>query len=213
MTRRFPTACWLLAALSLPATALASGSPASHEGGIRFIGPISPMFSGDPDTRVGLLWVLVNFVIFLWLLNKLLFRPLRARTAEKFETVRKQVEAARIARERAESLMKEYEARMQRVDEEVEALLTDARARAEADRARILAEANAEADRIRKEAANLAEREGQRILHALRAEIVDRAVAEAEATLRQAITPADESSLRGRFVEQIEHTHLGGTPS
>ncbi|RMG94766.1 MAG: hypothetical protein D6705_15165 [Deltaproteobacteria bacterium] len=218
MTLRSYLSAWLAwgSALLVAAPSVAwAGSPSGegHEGGLRFIGPISPMFSGDPDKRTGLLWIVVNFVIFLWVLDRLLFRPLRARTTEKFERVREQAEAAKIARERAESLMAEYEARMQRVDEEVETLLADARKRAEADRARILAEANAEADRIRQEAKHAAEREAERILRELRGEIVDKAVAQAEAVLRQAITPSDEARLRTRFVEQLEGTSIGGTPS
>ncbi len=209
-----PRVAAAVAVLAVPALVLAAPeADHGHEGGLRLIGPLSPMFSGEADARPGLAWILINFAIFLWILDRLLFRPLRARTAEKYGTVREQVAAAKQARQRAETLMAEYEERMKRVDDEVEALLADARKRAEADRERILAEANAEADRIRKEAEHAAEREAKRILRELQAEIVDRAVERAEAALRRTITPADETRLRARFVEQLERTTIGGRPS
>ncbi len=196
----------------LPAAAWASPEGEHHGGGLTLFSHPVPMISDEPVEKVGLVWLLLNFAILMWILNRLLFRPLRKGTEEKHATVKQQVEAAKIAREEAEGVMAEYKARLARLDDEIEELMADARARAEADRARILAHAKSEAERIREQAQHQAEREAKLLRDELEGEIVDQAIARAEEALRRAFTDADQRKLVGAYVEQVRSTPLAGGP-
>ena len=68
--------------------AVASPAPAGeHPHGIKWIG-----FPTDEDPRVGFIFVLINFAILLYLLNRILFRPLMASNAKKSDTIREQLD-------------------------------------------------------------------------------------------------------------------------
>ena len=79
--------------------------------------------------------------------------------------------------------------------------MADAKARAEADRKRIIEAAEQEAERIRAVAVAAAEREADVRRRQLEAELVDRAVARAEELLRKQFTPV-RSGAHGRRVRR-----------
>jgi ATP synthase F0 subunit b len=189
----------------------AAGHEAAHGGGIEWI---SPVFGNTGKT--GLLWILINFAVLMWLLEKLLFSKLRASTARKSDEIKSQLDRASAAREQAEGVMKDVRARLSRMDGEVEEILAEARSRAAADRSRIIAAAEAEAERIRQSAIAAAEREGELRRRQLEKEIVDRAVARAEVLLRERIGAADQVRMVDDYIRQAASAPLGaaeGGPS
>jgi ATP synthase F0 subunit b len=193
-------------ALLLPAAALAA--PEAHGGGIEWVTPII-----GHTGKLGLLWSIINFAVLLWILEKILFKPLRNRTRNKHDAVKSEIDKATAAREEAEGVLAEYRGRLDRLDAEIDALLVDAKAKAEADRARIIEAAEREAAQITATAQAVAEREAAARRRQLEAEIVDRAVARAEELLRSKINPADQRSMVDRYVEQLGAVGFGGRPS
>lgn len=177
-------------------------------GGIEWV---TPVFGNTG--KLGLLWSFINFAVLLWILEKILFKPLRNRTRNKHDAVKTEIDRATTAREQAESVLAEYRGRLDRLDAEVAELLADAKARAEADRARILEAARREAEQITTAAHATAEREAAARRRQLEAEIIDRAVARAEALLRQRINPADQRGMVDRYVDQLGAVDFGGRPS
>jgi F-type H+-transporting ATPase subunit b len=195
------------AVLLVPALALAS--PAAHgDTGIEWV---TPVFGNTG--KLGLLWSFVNFAVLLWILEKILFKPLRNRTRTKHDTVKAEIDKATAAREEAEGVLAEVRGRLDRLDAEIAELMADAKAKAEADRARILEAARREAAQITAAAQAVAEREAAARRRQLEAEIVDRAVARAEALLASKITPADQRTMVDRYVEQLSAVDFGGRPS
>ncbi len=194
------------------ATLPARASPPvdGHGGGIEWVTHLIPMLSDDPSENTGLVWLIVNFAILLWVLNKLLFIPLRKRTAKKHDTIKSQLEAATAARREAERIMSEYKIRTDRLDDEIAELMKDAEERAETDRLRIIAEAESEAERIKASARAQAQRDARRLQRELEVDIVDKAVTRAEGTLRRTFADADQRTLVDRFLTQVQDARIGG---
>lgn len=190
---------------------LEAAKQAAHGGDIEWV---SPIFGSSG--KLGLLWILINFAVLLWILEKILFAPLRARTRNKHDGIKSNIDKATAAREEAESVLAETRARLDKLDDEVAVLMADAKAKAEADRARILQAAEREAEQIKATALATAERETAARRRQLEAEIVDRAVERAEVLLRQRITPADQRGMIDHYVDRLDElggTGLGGRPS
>lgn len=198
-----------LVTLALPLVALAA--PEAHvedHGGIEWVTPIV-----GHTGKLGLLWSFINFAVLLWILEKILFKPLRNRTRDKHDAVKAEIDKASAARQEAEGVLAEYRGRLDRLDAEIAELMADAKAKAEADRTRIIEAAKREAEQITATAQAAAEREAAARRRQLEAEIVDRAVARAEALLRSKLTPADQRGMVDRYVEQLSAVDFGGRPS
>lgn len=208
----------IVAVLTWPATVL--GSPVEHPatpdavelphgeahgGGIEWI---TPVFGGTG--KLGLLWILVNFAVLMWLLEKLLFSKLRASTARKHDEAKTELTRATSAREKAEATLAEYETRLQKLETEIEGLVAEAKARAEADRLRIVEAAEVEAEQIKAAARAAAEREADAVRRRLEAEVVDRAVERAEAIIRQQIGPNDQRTMVDDFISRLGGVQLSG---
>lgn len=208
-----PAATLLVPDVALADVALADvmlAAPEAHgdHSGIEWV---TPLFGHTG--KLGLLWSFLNFAVLLWILEKILFKPLRSRTRDKHDTVKAEIDKATAARKEAESVLAEYRGRIDRLDAEIEALLADAKAKAEADRTRIIEAAKREAEQITATATATAEREAAARRRQLEAEIVERAVERAEALLRSKITPADQQGMVDRYVEQLAAVDFGGRPS
>nr|MCH9687856.1 ATP synthase F0 subunit B [Deltaproteobacteria bacterium] len=188
-------ALWPMAVLASPAAEEAAHG-GEHAGG--HIEWITPVFGHTGN--LGLVWAFVNFAVLFWILNKILFAPLRKRTAAKHDTVKSEIQKATDAREQSESVLAEYRGRLDALDDEIAELLADAKAKAESDRKRIIADAEREAEQIRASAVSAAEREAAARKRQLEAEIVDRAIARAETVLRDKMTPADHGTMVDRYV-------------
>jgi F-type H+-transporting ATPase subunit b len=174
-------------------------------GGVEWVTPIL-----GHDGKTGLLWILVNFAVLMWVLERLLFSKLRARQAHQHDLVKTELSRATAARGEAEALISEYRGRLDRLDDEIVELTAEAERRAEADRASIIAAAKAEAERIQASAKQTAEREAEIRRRRIENEIVDRAVERAETLLRQKFTPADQDRMVGDYIQDISALQVGG---
>lgn len=198
----------VLVTLALPLVAMAAPEAHGDGAGIEWVTPII-----GHTGKLGLLWSFLNFAVLLWILEKILFKPLRNRTRDKHDTVKAEIDKASAARQEAEGVLAEYRGRLERLDAEIAELMADAKAKAEADRTRIIATAKREAEQITSSARAVAEREAAGRRRQLEAEIVERAVARAEALLRAKLTPADQRGMVDRYVEQLSTVDFGGRPS
>ncbi len=197
-----PTSAWALLASSTPAPA-EGGHDEAHGGGIEWVTPIV-----GHDGKTGLLWILINFAALMWILERLLFRKLRERQREKHDAIKAELESATAARNEAESLIAEYRERLDRLDEEIAELMEDAKRRAEAERQKVVEAAEQEARRIKEAAAAAAEREAEARRRAIENEIVDRAVARAEALLRDRLTPTHQRQLVDDYIGRLSAVEL-----
>lgn len=196
-----------IVAVGFSRTGFAWASPDAHHGaehhGVTFWN--WPQHMGDP---VGVGYLLINFVVLLLILNKLIFKPLRARNAARSESIRSELERATEARSEAERLLGEAKERVSRIETESKQILDGARQRAEATRAELIAKAEADAIAIRKNAQEFAEREASRMRAEIEAEVVARAVDAAEAKIRQLFTADDQARLVDAYVGEVTQLNL-----
>jgi len=118
------------------------------------------------------IFTILIFVGLVLILTKFAWKPLIAALDQRDKSISDDIEAARQANEKAQSLLQQYEARLEHAGEEVNQMLAQAKSDGAAARQRILDEANEEAARQR-----------------------DRAVAEIEAAKDQAVRSLAERSV------------------
>ncbi|MEO6950909.1 MAG: ATP synthase F0 subunit B [Polyangia bacterium] len=149
-------------------------------------------------------WALVNFVVFLGILSRILWKPIKAGFIERHGKIKNELGEAQRLRKEAEAQLAEYTRKVAHVDQEVETLLAQLRKEAEADRARIIAAAEDEAKRLKVEADKQIQLEIERARAALRQETVEAALKAAEEILRTRITADDQQKLAERYLVSVE---------
>ena len=117
------------------------------------------------------LMIIAIFFLFL-ILSYFLFNPARKMLEGRKEKIRNELETAKTAMQSAQSLKKEYEAKLKDVDKEAEVILSEARRKALANENAIVAEAREEAARILDRARVEAELEKQKMSDDVKREIV-----------------------------------------
>lgn len=201
---------WLAAFGCLAFVTVAAASPDAGHGEAHHGLEWFAISKDGPHGRVGFFWVLVNFGVLMWILEKLMFSKLRSGHQSRRTTIASELESATSARKAAESVLAEYEGRVARLDDEVAEIKRVTKEHAQRDGERILQQAKTDAEAIRKSALETAEREAEARRREIEAEVLDRAVEKAEQALRGAIGPADQTRLVDGFVAQLSPSQFGG---
>jgi len=116
----------------------AAGHEEHHETGL-------PMnFKGDLA-----LWSLVTFLLFVTVLSKFAWGPLAGALDQREAAIRKDIADAETSRLKSESLLREYEVKLAQAQDEVKALIAEARRDAEQTKQDIVASAQREAEAVR----------------------------------------------------------------
>lgn len=155
------------------------------------------------DHRIGLVYLLINFLVLAFLLHRLIIRKLVADNAARHDAIKAQVTAAQQAMSEAESVLSEYKRRVDRLDQETREILEQARVGAETDRQRLMTEARAEVERFKAQAMAAAQREVAVRKQAVENEVLDRAIARAEEILRTRFTDADQTRLVDDYAVEV----------
>jgi len=149
-------------------------------------------------------WALVNFMIFLGVLSKILWTPLKAGFVARHESIKGELAEARRLHQEAEAQLAEFQRKVGNADKEVADLLAQLRKDAENDRARLVAAAKAEAERLREDADRQIRVEIERARAELRRGAVEAAILAAEEILKKGVTADDQRSLVERYVADVE---------
>lgn len=148
----------------------------------------------------------INLALLLGLVVHFARKPIARALAARADGVTREIdEAARLHAE-AKALLDEYEGKMKTLDAESATLLTRYREEGEAEKARLIAEGEAEAARIKRETQRSIDNELARARKRVEVEIVDVAIAAAERTIREKLTPADQKRLTGDYLNALEET-------
>jgi len=148
-----------------------------------------------------MLWAVVNFVLFVALLIRFLRAPVRDYFRTRGERLTEALAAGARAREKAKALRAAIARDLADLPALRERLRADLLAAAERERSRLIERGREAADRIRADARVLAEQEFVAARRALRNEVIDDAVRQATALLRQALTPGDQERLVRDFIQ------------
>jgi F-type H+-transporting ATPase subunit b len=130
-------------------------------------------------------------------------KPVAAALQSRRDSIAKEIEEAQKMRQEAEVRAKTYQAKLDKLEEEVRTA-RDALVRAgEAERDRIVIDAEAKAERMHKDALFLVEQELKQIRQDLWRDTLDAAVATAEELLRRGVTQADQERIAEDYLADL----------
>jgi F-type H+-transporting ATPase subunit b len=158
-------------------------------------------------------FALINFGIFLAIMSRLAWKPLKQFMIERHDGIAKNLEEAASLRAQAEATLKQFENKIAGIDREIDTLLAQIRKEAEADKARIIATAEADAKRLKDEAERQIAAEIDRARRELRRGVIEAATAAAEDTLKKNIAADDQRKMAERYVAEVETRAKAGRPS
>lgn len=153
-----------------------------------------PMTAEKQDVDLAL-WTLITFVVFLIVLKKFAWSPLIAGLDRRESGVLDNIAAAEAARLKAEKMLAEHAAKLDKVQDEVREIVAEARRDAEYTKNDIIATAQKEAEATRQRAVQDIERARDQAMDELFAHM-GRSVREAtEQVIGRALTGADNDRL------------------
>lgn len=172
------------------------------------------------DVEPSLLWrpkgmpvpfgaMLINTGILFFLLVRFGKRPIAEALKKRKAAIMTGMDEAAKMREEAAARLKDYESKLEQIDQEVERVRREMRAAGEAERARILADAKDKQARMERDARMLVDQELKAAREQLTAEIVHSAMRSAEDRLRRQVTASDQQRLAEEYLAAIGRA-LGG---
>lgn len=142
------------------------------------------------------------FVLFL-LASYLLFNPARELLKKRQDKIKGDLDSAKKDKEDAAALKEEYDSKMKDIHRESEEILSEARKKAKANEAQIVAEAKEEAARIIKNAQNEAMLEKQKAYDEMKQEMIDIASLMAGKVVAASIDTTVQQSLVEETLKEV----------
>ncbi|MHB1015407.1 MAG: F0F1 ATP synthase subunit B [Desulfurivibrionaceae bacterium] len=181
----------LLMVLACVAVAYASGEAGGHEAGI-------------PRAKwLDLLWRTTNFAGLVIILVFFLKKPFADGLSSRREGIKDQLETLEARKAEAEQLYKEAEAKIAKLDDEVNAIIIEAVKQGEAEKEKIIADAERNAGDIKRQAEMAVAYELAEAKTRLKGEIAEQAVLLAEELVKKNIQPADQSRMVELSLEKV----------
>jgi F-type H+-transporting ATPase subunit b len=182
-----------LAVLLLVSPALAAEG-GGHEGGLI-------------NLDRSLLIQVVNFLVLLFILWKLLYKPLVAKMEERTQAIKKSLEEAQAARVDAERQRQEHAAQIQAALGEAQAIRATALKEAAEEQRRLVEAARAEAGRLVQTAKTEMEQDIRRARQQLQQEVGDLAVQIAERLIRKSLRDEDHHRIVQEALSRVDRVN------
>lgn len=147
----------------------------------------------------GFIWHTLNFLLLVFLLSRLLYRPIVTMLDERARRVRESMEQAERVRQEAAQAEEERTRLLTQTRREAEELRAQTERQIEAYRAQRMQEVDAEIQQRRGQAEAELQAQQQRMLAELRAQVATLAVAAAERVIRERM----DANLQRRLVEEF----------
>jgi F-type H+-transporting ATPase subunit b len=159
---------------------------------------------GFTDLDLGLtIWTVVLFVIFMFVLTKLGWKPLLAMVEEREKGIRDAVGSAEKANEEAQRLLAQHQELIREAGRQREEIMKRALADAETVRADLVTQAKAESDRMVQRAKDQIDREKKLAIQELRSQVADLAVEAASRIVKSSMTPEAQKKLVHEFIDNL----------
>jgi ATP synthase F0 subunit b len=148
-------------------------------------------------------WKFFNLLLFIGLLIWLLRRPIGASLVARRDTIRRELMRAQEERRAALAKLEEVEARLARLDAEVETVRAQAKRNAEAERENIVRATAEETRRLREQAQREIESAGKVARQDLRRYAAEQSVRMAEELIRRDIGAEDDARLMNDYIGEL----------
>ncbi|WP_417915829.1 ATPase [Candidatus Electronema sp. JC] len=187
-------------AAAVHAAADGHGTEAATHGGEHGGTHAAPMITGEK--LKDLLWRALNFAALVFLLVKFGGKPIVASLSSRRKAIEEELQELQAKRDEAERSYKEFSARLEGMEAEIELTVSRALALAGEERDRILAEAEAAARDIRRQAEAAVATAAAAAQRQLQNEVAEQAAAMAEQLLIKNLTPADQVAIIEQYLEK-----------
>ncbi len=157
-----------------------------------------------PGMPVPLLAQLFNTLVLFFVLYRFGKGPIVNGLRARRESIMKGIDAASKMKADAQKSLDEYEAKLAKVDSEIERVRREMREAAEAEREQILEEAKKRRDRMEREAKLLVEQELKAAREVLLQETIRTAVQSAERIVTEKASPADHQRLSEEYLGELQ---------
>jgi F-type H+-transporting ATPase subunit b len=151
----------------------------------------------------GIWFPLGNFLIFAFIIVRYAFPPVKNFLQSRREAVQATVSEAAAKKQRAQSIVKDYQARLARLDQEVQSIQASLRYEGEREKAKLLQDAETLATKIKEDARFLADQEVKAARQKIREEMASQAEATAREIVQRNLSAADQSRLVEDFIQGI----------
>lgn len=157
----------------------------------------------SPDTGL-MVWTITTFVILVFILGKVAWKPLLTSLNEREAGIRKAISDAEKARITADQLKAQYEAELAKGQERSQQMVAQAQAEAQKLRDQILKDAQEESQRLAATTRRQLEEDKAKISRELRAEVAGISVKAAEKLLRHAMNAKEQENLLQEFFKDLD---------
>ena len=147
---------------------------------------------------------MINFAILLFILVKLLYRPLLAKMEERSQAIRKSLDEAQAARAEAQREREEHAGRLQAAHAEAQAIRAAALKDAAEEQRKLVDAARAEAARLVESARNELAQDVRRARQELRQEVSDLAITVAERLIRKSLHDEDHRRIVQDAIARVD---------
>jgi len=144
-----------------------------------------------------------NFFVLVGLLIYFVGKPLKAYLAKRHNTVKTQLEETEKVLKDAQELRAQYQARLDKLDGEIEVFKKQTIEEAQAEKKKIIEEAHAFAERIREQARLTAEQENKDMARRIKEEISRLTMDKAQQLITEKITQSDHDKLVEEFIVKL----------
>jgi F-type H+-transporting ATPase subunit b len=145
-----------------------------------------------------------NFLILVWLLQRFLFKPIKAIVARRKEEISHVLTEASAQKESAERLKQEIEAKRSQIDAKRQRVIDEERAQLSAERQKIIEQARKETEKIRDQALKRLDEERAAAGNELFERTIALATNLAERLLRELAVPSMEQPFLGRVIDYLD---------
>jgi F-type H+-transporting ATPase subunit b len=174
-----------------------------HAGGEHALEPFNLADFSNTKTRP-FAALLINFAILLFLYYRFGKTGIATALKNRRQSIAKEIEDAQRIKKEASLRAKEYQAKLEKLDEEMEVARKGLVEAGKGEKDRIVHEAQEKAERLQRDAQFLLEQELKQMKVDLTRETVEIAVAAAEQLLRQRVTQADHDRMAEDFLAQLQ---------
>lgn len=152
-------------------------------------------------------WEVISFAILLWVLSKFALPPILEALETRERKIRDSIDQAEQNRTSAEQQLQEYQAKLRGAAQEAEAIVAEARNKAQ----RMLEDneqrLRAESERIKAETTQEIDRERRKALQDIRGEAADLALLVAEKVLVRSLSDEDNRRLAQEALQSVSADH------
>jgi F-type H+-transporting ATPase subunit b len=156
------------------------------------------------DVNPGLvIWTVVTFLILLYVLKKIAWKPILGALTEREDAIKSSLEKAEKAKEEAQKILDENQASLLKAEEESKKIIEQSRLYAEELKNRMLKESKDQAQKIIVSASAEIEQRKDEMFNELKTKVAEIAIQAAEKILRENLDRDSHKKLVDRYIDDI----------